>query len=63
MEGKFVVENDVLNKENEKVKRVLNLSQELVMLNFLYEQKLITNEEMQSIKKEILRNYGKTNFI
>lgn len=39
-------------------KKLFQYSQELVMLNYVYEQKLLSKDEMLSIKKEIMKNYG-----
>ena len=39
-------------------KKLFQYSQELVMLNYVYEQKLLTKDEMLSIKEEIMKSYG-----
>ena len=39
-------------------KKLFQYSLELVMLNYVYEQKLLTKEEMLSIKEAIMKSYG-----
>jgi len=39
-------------------KKLFQYSQELVMLNYVYEQKLLTKDEMLSIKEAIMKSYG-----
>lgn len=39
-------------------KKLFQYSQELVMLNYVYEQKLLSKDEMLSIKEEIMKSYG-----
>lgn len=39
-------------------KKLFQYSQELVMLNYVYEQKLVTKDEMLSIKEAIMKSYG-----
>lgn len=38
--------------------KLLDFVHELVMLNFVYEQKIVTEEERQMIRKELMRKYG-----
>ena len=39
-------------------KKLFQYSQELVMLNYVYEQKLLSKDEMLSIKEAIMKSYG-----
>ena len=39
-------------------KNLFKYSQELVMLNYVFEQKLLSKDEMLSIKEEIMKSYG-----
>lgn len=39
-------------------KKLFQYSQELVMLNYVFEQKLLSKDEMLSIKEEIMKSYG-----
>ena len=39
-------------------KKLFQYSQELVMLSYVYEQKLLTKDEMLSIKEAIMKSYG-----
>lgn len=38
--------------------KLLDYVQELVMLNFIYEQKIISKEEMKKIRNDIKKSYG-----
>ena len=38
--------------------KLLDYVQELVMLNFVYEQELITKDEMYKIRNDIMKSYG-----
>ncbi len=39
-------------------KKLFKYSQELVMLNYAYELKLISKEEMITVKQDIMKSYG-----
>ena len=39
-------------------KKLFDYSQELVMLNYAFESKLLTREEMVVIKHDIMKSYG-----
>jgi len=52
-----VFTNNKLDKVKHTNKKVLDYCHELVLLNHLYECKLITKEEMLMIKTEINKNY------
>lgn len=45
------------NKNTNKNKEVLDYSQELVMLNYLHGLKLLSEDEMLCIKRDILKSY------
>ncbi len=49
-----------MNEEKEvKInKKLLDYSRELVMLNYVYERKLLTKEEMLIVKRKIEEDYG-----
>lgn len=49
-------ENDGCNKGIDQ--KLMNYSRELVMLNHVYELKLITKNEMLTLKREIMEEYG-----
>lgn len=42
-------------------KKLFKYSQELVMLNFAYECKLLSKEEMITVKQDIMKSYGVQN--
>jgi hypothetical protein len=39
-------------------KKLFDYSQELVMLNYAFESKLLTKEEMVVVKQDIVKSYG-----
>ena len=39
-------------------KKLFQYSQELVMLNYAFECKFLTKEEMATVKQEIMKSYG-----
>lgn len=47
--------SDKMNKIN---KNLFKYSQELVMLNYAYEQRLLSKDEMLVVKEEIMKSYG-----
>lgn len=47
--------SDKMNKIN---KNLFKYSQELVMLNYVYEQRLLSKDEMLVVKEEIMKSYG-----
>lgn len=51
-------ESIVTDKMSNINKKLFQYSQELVMLNYVYEQKLLSKDEMLSIKEEIMKSYG-----
>lgn len=52
------VEDSKSKKHSEKNKHMFNYSKELIMLKFIYEKKLITEDEMKSIRSNIMKSYG-----
>lgn len=43
--------------------KLINYGREMIMLSFLYEQKMLTKNEMQTLRREIMEDYGiKENF-
>ncbi len=60
MKPKSDVKIDFLKNDNN---RLFDYSQELVMLNYLFELKMISKDEMTIIKQDIEKSYGITNSI
>ncbi|VDN49303.1 protein of unknown function [Petrocella atlantisensis] len=56
------VETIGLNKSTDKKKlmdqKMLDYCQELVILNYMYEQKMLTKEEMLAVKQTIKNSYN-----
>jgi hypothetical protein len=51
---KNIIKKNTLNIDN----KIFDYSQELVMLNFLFEIELLSKEEMLTIKRDIMNSYN-----
>ncbi len=55
---------ELIDNAEEKIDpKLINYGREMIMLSFLYEQKLLTKNEMLTLSREIMEDYGvKGNF-
>lgn len=54
--------SDINDGEKRKINsKLIDYGREMIMLNFLYEQKLLTKNEMMTLKREIMDDYGMKN--
>ncbi len=55
---------ELIDSAEEKIDpKLINYGREMIMLSFLYEKKLLTKNEMLTLSREIMEDYGvKGNF-
>jgi len=55
---------EIINSAEKSIDpKLINYGREMIMLSFLYEQKMLTKNEMQTLRREIMEDYGiKENF-
>jgi len=55
---------ELIGSSEEKIDpKLINYGREMIMLSFLYEQELLTKNEMLTLSREIMEDYGvKGNF-
>jgi hypothetical protein len=51
-------EDIISDKASHMNKKLFKYSQELVMLNYVYERKLLSKDEMITVKRDIMQSYG-----
>jgi len=51
-------EQKKIEKHRKENKKLLDYCQELVMLNYLYDENLITKDEKIAIRRDIEKSYG-----
>jgi hypothetical protein len=56
-----MIETIISDKVRHINKNLFKYSQELVMLNYVYERKFLTKEEMVVVKQDIMKSYGVKN--
>lgn len=54
-----IMENSINDENSKQINdKLLDYAQELVMLNFIYEEGIVTKEELEKIRNDIMKSYG-----
>lgn len=56
-----MIETIISDKVSHINKNLFKYSHELVMLNYVYERKFLSKEEMLTVKQDIMKSYGVKN--
>ena len=54
-----IMDNSINDNHSKQINdKLLDYAQELVMLNFIYEEGIVTKEELEKIRNDIMKSYG-----